>query len=649
MGSTDQSAARGSPPSLEWQLRVLLTGLVLARGVAELCIMPPFEDWDEYQHVAYVVHVGETGRRATLGETDVPRSLLSAMLPAFPQPRSALEQMDPRLGAVGYATYWSRHASKPMAGESVTVPVEGMERANQIKIYQDRHSLWYYRLAAPLFGAMGGVHDLRCSVGGLRLVNLLIMVGAVWVALAVVAGRVRSRRVAAWVGLAIAVHPVFLMTGARVSNDAPGIFVATVVVAGAMGLDERRLTWKCAVLGLLTGSAILIKATHWSLVPFLAGCWFFTVIRHRVPAGRALGSGLAMGMGLLVVAGPEVGHNLVAYGVPTPMQEAVLNRQHGRNLADLFHTAGTLSWIKEAERLWLSQTFVAGGWSFVGSGLKVRAVYFDAALAGLLGWVWWPVGRADRRLGGPLGRWFRLSRRRLDGPASAFESIGTPMACLLLCLSVTAALDYHAVQSKLAWGQSTTGPWYAAAALPWFLTLTIAGALAWPSRRLGTTLAAVLVGSCLIGEQTMLWTRMLPTYSGGASGWEALRRIAELQPSFLGTATCLITLAAGSLLLIATGIAIARLPNLEREHETTDRVPGPRGWRAVHRADRPALAIRAGFGIDSFCIWKFLGSLSVARIGSFAGTSGECESRNAGPSDHATVSSPLGFSASSPW
>ena len=35
--------------------------------------MPPFEGWDEYQHVAYVVHVSETGRRATLGETEVPR------------------------------------------------------------------------------------------------------------------------------------------------------------------------------------------------------------------------------------------------------------------------------------------------------------------------------------------------------------------------------------------------------------------------------------------------------------------------------------------------------------------------------------------------------------------------------------------------
>ncbi len=283
------------------------------------------------------------------------------MVPAFPQPRSALEQMDPRLGAVGYATYWSRHESKPMAGESVPVPVEGMELADHIKLYQAQHSWWYYRLAAPWFEAMGGVHDLRRSVGGLRLVNLLFMSAAVWVALGVVARRVRSRRVAAWVGLAIAVHPVFLMTGARVSNDAPAIFLATVVVAGAMGLDDRRLTWQCAGLGLLTGSAILAKATNWSLVPFLAGCWVFTLIQHRVPAGRALGSGLAMGLGLSMMAGPEVGHNLAAYGVPTPMQEAVLNRQRaqpGRPVShrrDLFVAQGGETALAESDvhRGWL--------------------------------------------------------------------------------------------------------------------------------------------------------------------------------------------------------------------------------------------------------------------------------------------------------
>ncbi len=174
-----------------------------------------------------------------------------------------------------------------------------------------------------------------------------------------------------------------------------------------------------------------------------------------------------------------------------------------------------------------------------------------------------------------------------------FDSIETPMACLLLCFSVTVALDYHAVQSKLAWGRSTTGPWYAAAALPWFLILTIAGALAWPSRRLGTALAAVLVGSCWIGEQTLLWTRMLPTYSGGASGWEALRRIAKLQPPFLGTATCLIAVAAGSLLLFAAGIATARRSDPVPDPEAIDNGAKPRTTHLDRYASSRLRRVRA--------------------------------------------------------
>ena len=38
--------------SLSRGFRLLLLGLVLARGLVYLCVMPPFEGWDECQHVA---------------------------------------------------------------------------------------------------------------------------------------------------------------------------------------------------------------------------------------------------------------------------------------------------------------------------------------------------------------------------------------------------------------------------------------------------------------------------------------------------------------------------------------------------------------------------------------------------------------------
>lgn len=104
MGLAEPPASPGPPPlpspSLGWRFRLVLVGLILARGVAELCVMPPFEGWDEYQHVGHIVHVLETGRRATLGTTEVPRSLLLAMEP-LPQPRTGARADGTAPGVIG--------------------------------------------------------------------------------------------------------------------------------------------------------------------------------------------------------------------------------------------------------------------------------------------------------------------------------------------------------------------------------------------------------------------------------------------------------------------------------------------------------------------------------------------------------------------
>ena len=243
----------GSAPSLSRRFRLLLVGLILARGMAELCVMPPFEGWDEYQHVGYVVHVLETGRRATLGETLVPASLRAEMA-AFPQPRSSLAQMGPHPAEMGYADYWARRGSGLVRSPGRVDPPASTEAASPIKFYQAQHSWWYYRTVAPLFAAAGGVSDLRDSMAVLHLVNLLLTAGAVWIATGVIAHRVRSRRTAAWIGLVIAVHPIFLTNGVRVSSDAPGVFLATLTVAVALALDGRLSIRRSGAMGLIAAA-----------------------------------------------------------------------------------------------------------------------------------------------------------------------------------------------------------------------------------------------------------------------------------------------------------------------------------------------------------------------------------------------------------
>jgi 4-amino-4-deoxy-L-arabinose transferase-like glycosyltransferase len=571
MGSAELGRGEsGLIPSLGRWFRLALVGLVLARGVVALCVIPPFEGWDEYQHVAYVTHVVERGCPAVFGKDVVPDSLLAAMIPAFPQSVFALQQLDSRLGALDYATYWSRRDADP----ALLRPCNPSAAGVRLPLYQAQHSWWYYALAAPLFVAMGGVQDLPNSVGGLRLVNVLLAAASVWVVLGVIARRVRSRRVASWIGLAIATQPLFLMNSARVSSDALGVFMSTVVVALAMRRDDHRATWRFGAMGVLAGLAILTKATNWYLVPLLAGSWLFTTIRHRTSATRALASGIAAALCVAMLVGPEIRYNLATYGVPTSMQEAILNHQHGRGPSDLWQIAGVFPWAGWVRWLWLQGALIRGGWSLLDPSAGISRVYCLAVVGGVLGWGWCLAGVVGRHLGVrlPGQPWGRENAEA----GSIFDSAWTPLACLLLCTSVTATLGYHALQSMLCWGAGTTQSWYAATAFPWFQVLVIAGALAWPSR-LGPPLAAVLVGSYVLSEQSMLWTKMLPTYSGGMAGWEALRRIAQLQPPFLATATLLAAQAVAGLLLIGLGVSIARRPWQEL---------GPAAVAAAHAGQR---------------------------------------------------------------
>jgi hypothetical protein len=152
MGSADLGRDEsGLVPSLGRWFRLALVGLVLARGLVALCVIPPFEGWDEYQHVTYVTNILERARPAVFGKDQVSDSLLAAMIPAFPQSVSALQQLDSRLGALDYATYWSRRAADP----ALLRPCNPAAAGVRLPLYQAQHSWWYYALVAPLFVAMG--------------------------------------------------------------------------------------------------------------------------------------------------------------------------------------------------------------------------------------------------------------------------------------------------------------------------------------------------------------------------------------------------------------------------------------------------------------------------------------------------------------
>ena len=515
-------------PARYWRRTcLLLLGLVLCRGVAALCVMPPFEGWDEYEHLGYVEYVRETRRRPVLGEAVVPPALAQAAL-TFPHPPDVARGVLGPYRALDYAAFWSRRDPPDLAS---AVGGGGA-------LYQAQHGPLFYRLVAPAFAWFGGVNDLRASVAGLRLVNLGLTVAAVGVFLAVSRRVFMRTRDAALAALPLAAHPLFLLNGTRVANDAAGLLLATIAVGLGFGLAlGRRPTAWAWPLGVAAGLAAAVKATNLALLPFLAVCW---VAGARGASVRArVGSALLLAAGWLLPMAGDLQFNLAHYGVPTAMQEAVANRRAGRSTADLVRAARSIPWESTLRRLWVRELYFKGGWSFLRTHPALTQGYQAAVTVGLVGW-------------GVLGL-RRLTGRR--DPVFVAPAIGGLMG--MVVVGYTVALAYHMVQSKVAWGEPTTCAWYACAGLPWFLALVVVGGFAWVPSRLRAAVPLAVAAVCLAGEFVGAYGQMVPTYSGGATGAEALRRLAALQPPALGTATLFAALA-GEVLIAAAVVLTLR-------------------------------------------------------------------------------------------
>jgi hypothetical protein len=135
---------------------------------------------------------------------------------------------------------------------------------------------------------------------------------------------------------------------------------------------------------------------------------------------------------------------------------------------------------------------------------------------------------------------FRFFRKPLLFPID----ISFNLFLLVLCISI--ALGWKMIQTYLAWGMSGTNAWYACVGLPFFLSLAYEGAGGW-SRWGAIAFGGLMAVTYLFAEVYGAFTQMLPTYSGGATGLEAIRRIAFFHPSWLGLETIIIA----SILFIA--------------------------------------------------------------------------------------------------
>jgi 4-amino-4-deoxy-L-arabinose transferase-like glycosyltransferase len=111
----------------------------------------------------------------------------------------------------------------------------------------------------------------------------------------------------------VAFLPMNLYLCSVVNNDAlAGLVVTLGVYALARVLRNPVTVWRALGLGLLCGLAIMVKSTGVCLTAVVV----IALLVQRAPWGRKLlAAGLAL-VGMLLVAGPWLGHNMARYGDP---------------------------------------------------------------------------------------------------------------------------------------------------------------------------------------------------------------------------------------------------------------------------------------------------------------------------------------------
>jgi hypothetical protein len=521
------------PPAWRWPaFATLLLAAFVLRGIMLACVLPPFEMWDEYQHLAYIAVLHDTGHIPILDQTRIPRDFMQAVI-QWPLPATAIEEF-PNASPVDYQKYWQSPDQHRALGEP------------QAAIYEAQHPPIYYWLMGSIYAAAGGWHDMPKTVAILRLINVAIAAAGLAVFL-IWLGRVCKKPahamiIAFWVTL----HPLFLLNATRVANDALAVTLGIIVVVWSMSLKPRHLLWHTAGIAAILGIGVLTKATDICLIPFSVCCLVLLAVRRQIRwtqffAAAAIGTAI-----LLAETAPYFHFTLSHYGLLIPMQEAVINHQKGRTIQDYLHFIHEHPlpyWQDISNRIFVNWGMWVGGWSFKQTPNAYITLFTWSMIISAIGW---PLAWLLRR-----ERW----NRRDDFPNADIKPLSA-----LLCLLFLAGMTYHALQSSLTWGYPTTLPWYAAIAFPFFWLLMAGSAIAWRHSRLGYAVALGMPLLFIVDELNSTWVTMVKTYSQRPLSITALRRLATLHPSILGPTTLLLSTAAAlSVIAVAAVLCVRAL------------------------------------------------------------------------------------------
>lgn len=469
-----------SPSRASGLLLVVALALAGLRAVSVAGIQMPFNGWDELPHLAVAYYVHKTGRMPT-PRTPMPRELIP-FITAHPHPTASLCML-------------RGIEARPYPGASAACGVEPQKRFD-LFLYQAQHGPLFYRLMA-LFCPGPDPQALLAWADAGRLFNVALLLGTLVLWRLILDRTLPATGPLRWlpdgVLFLLASFSYVTYNFARFANDGLALFCASAALAAyVVWLKPRRDPglggcWRAAVLGGLTGLAVLAKATALPLAAVFVIVLALPALRRGLPLGKRLQALAVPGaflLGYAAVAGWYHLPYLLRFGQLTGMQEAIYTSRRGFGLLQLLGAAQNLGYGLLRNPLFYNATVHLGGWSNLQSP-DWQNLGFKAALTG--------CGLA---LGAALCRRAdRLTARDLVRGAPELP---------LLWLGCALALLFHALHSTLAWGFPTTGPWYGMAALPVFFAALL----------LGPALLGPLYGAQAVALCALLfhWGAMSGTY-----------------------------------------------------------------------------------------------------------------------------------------
>ena len=487
-----------------WLVAGSLILAFLARGPLYLAVFPPFEGWDEYQHLAYIVHLDETGSVPVARElTRVPESLRPLVV-ALPHPQSGADQLGD-WGAVSYADYWNTPKATAGPDRSGSAPP---------RLYQAQHPPLAYLLALPLWHALKT--DPLEAIYAIRAMNLLLVAAALALFAGALPRLVPSFGPRVAVLALVCLHPLFFQNVARVANDALAVATGVAGISLLVLADGRTLLARGVLAAVCIAASAWSKQTSLTLIPALILGAPLIGWTHGVSARRLWRVTSLVSAAFLLLWGPLWVRNLQHYGTTLTTQDSIELAARGSVVTALATSLANLPWGPVIEFLFVPGRPWVGGWSYLPIHETLAAVH---------GWYWGILLAAA--LAGAAVALLRRDR--------SVESVGGIGVCAVVVVFTALGVIYYAVLSHAVFGRSMANPWYFMTALPFLFVLLVRG-LETIDRRMAVAAAAVLAALFVAIDLHGTWIQMPAFYASTARAAIQWSRLSTIHPAILSGA-----------------------------------------------------------------------------------------------------------------